>query len=195
MKQKLDRMESTVTAIPHTLNEYMESFQAFCLSGIKLSSLLETLFQDTPILLVALRYSEACEQLNDKCDKTSVLLKGEMVPSITKKLAPSLSQLRSRIDSHAKALSKHESYGKQLESLSNAQSPNKKLDHVEAKFQASAKDFAKEDVQLAEAMNEVQKMRVEVSHMCWEGGEHCRVFLWSCGWGGWVCWRRDVCPC
>ena len=142
----------------------MEAFNSFCLSGIKFSSLLETLFQDTPVLMVALRFREACEQLNDKCSKSTVMLKGEMVPAVTKKLAPSLSRLRNRIDSHAKAMSKHETYVKQLENLGAAQSPNKqKLEQVEGKFQTSAKDFAKEDSLLAEAMNDVQKMRVEVS--------------------------------
>lgn len=164
MKQKLERMESTVTAIPQTLSEYMDSFNSFCLSGIKFASLLETLFQDTPILLVALRFREACEQMNDKCGKSALMLKGEIVPPVLKKLAPSLSHLRGKIESHAKALSKHESYSKQLENFSGAQSPNKqKLEQVESKFQASAKDFAKEDSQLVEAMNEVHKIRVEVS--------------------------------
>jgi len=162
MKQSLDRMDNTVTAIPRTLTEYMDSFNTFCLSGIKLASLFETVFNDTPILLVALRFREACELMHDKCDKSTMMQKGEVIQPMTK-LAPSLSQLRSRIDGHAKAHSRHESYAKQLESLSSAQSPNKqKLEQVEAKFQASAKDFAKEDSLLAEAMNEAQKMRVEV---------------------------------
>ena len=174
MRQNLDRMDSTVTAIPQTLGEYMDAFSAFCLSGVKLASLLETVLQDTPILLVALRFREACEQMNDKCGKSSVMLKGEVVPPVTKKLAPSLSQLRSRLDSHAKALSKHESYARQLENLSGAQNPSKqKLEQVENKFRASAKDFAKEDSQLAEALNEVHKMRVEVS----EGQELAWCFV------------------
>lgn len=164
LRQKLDRMDSTVTAVPQTLGEYMDAFNAFCISGIKFASLLETLFHDTPILLVALRFREACEQLDEKCTKSSAMLKSEIVPPVTKKLAPSLSQLRSKIDSHAKALSKHENYAKQLESLTSLQNPNKqKLEQVETKFQVSAKDFAKEDSQLAEAMNEEHKMRVEVS--------------------------------
>jgi len=164
MRQNLDRMESTVTAIPHALIEYMDNFNSFCLSGIKFASLLETMFQDTPVLLLALRFREACEQLNDKCVKSSMMLQGEVVPPITKKLAPSLSKLRSRIDSHAKALLKHESYVKQLEQLSSSQNPNKqKMDQVEAKFKASATEFSKEDALLVEARNDVQKIRVEVS--------------------------------
>lgn len=164
MRQNLDRMESTVTAIPQALGEYMECFNSFCISGIKLSSLLETMFQDTPVLLVALRFREACEQLNDKCSKSTLMMKGEIVPPVTKKLAPSLSKLRSRIDEHAKALSKHESHVKQLENMNSSQNPNKqKLEQLEAKFQASATDFAKEDAHLVEARNEVQKIRVEVS--------------------------------
>ncbi len=164
MRQNLDRMESTVTAIPKALIEYMENFNAFCLSGVKVASLLETMFQDTPVLLLALRFREACEQLNDKCTKSSFILQGEVVPPITKKLAPSLSKLRSRIDGHAKALSKHESYVKQMEQLNSSQNPNKqKMDQVEAKFKASATEFAKEDSLLVEARNDVQKIRVEVS--------------------------------
>ena len=164
MRQNLDRMESTVTAIPHALIEYMDNFNSFCLSGIKFASLLETMFQDTPVLLLALRFREACEQLNDKCVKSSMMLQGEVVPPITKKLAPSLGKLRSRVDSHAKALSKHESYVKQLEQLSSSQNPNKqKMEQVEVKFKASATDFSKEDALLAEARNDVQKIRVEVS--------------------------------
>ena len=164
MRQNLDRMESTVTAIPQALGEYLECFNSFCISGIKLSSLLETMFQDTSVLLVALRFREACEQLNDKCVKSTLVLEGEIVPPVTKKLAPSLSKLRSRIDDHAKAQSKHESHVKQLENLKLSQNPNKqKLEQLEAKFQASATDFAKEDTNLVEARNEVQKMRVEVS--------------------------------
>lgn len=163
VKQNLDRLESTVTAIPPALGEYMDSFNSFCLSGIKFASLLETLFQDTPVLLVAMRFRESCEQMKEKCGKTTMAVKNELVPPLTKKLAPSLSHLRGRIDSHAKALNKHESYAKQLENLSCAQTQNKqKLEHVESKFQTSAKDFSKEDVQLAEALNEVDKMRVEV---------------------------------
>ena len=164
MRQNLDRMESTVTAIPQALIEYMDYFNSFCLSGIKFASLLETMFQDTPVLLLALRFREACEQLNDKCNRSSMMLQGEVVPPITKKLAPSLSRLRNRVDGHAKALAKHESYFKQLENLSSSQNPNKqKLEQVEAKFKASATDFAKEDALLVEARNDVQKIRVEVS--------------------------------
>lgn len=164
MRQNLDRMDNTVTAIPQALGEYMDTFNAFCLSGVKFASLLETVLQDTPILLVALRFREACEQMNDKCNKSAMMLKNEIVPPVTKKLAPSLSQLRNRLESHAKAHSKHESYAKQMDNLSNSQNPNKqKMEQVETKFRTSAKDFAKEDAQLAEALNDVHKMRVEVS--------------------------------
>jgi len=159
----LERLESTVSALPPTLSEYLDAFNSFCLSGVKLASLLETLFQESPILLVALRFREACELLSDKCNKTGVMLKQDIVGPV-KKLAPSLSKLRSRVDTHAKAASKHESYLKQLESLKLSLNPNRqKLEQVEQKFHASAEDFAKEDSKLAEALNELHKMRVEVS--------------------------------
>ena len=164
MRQKLERMESTVSALPQALSEYLDSFNSYCLSGIKLASLLETLFQETPILLVALRFREACEQLSDKCNKSGVLQKQEIVGPV-KRLAPALSKLRSQVESHAKTISKHESYLKQLEQLRSAQHPKKeKIEHVETKFHASAEDFAKEDSQLAEALNELHQLRVEVTH-------------------------------
>lgn len=163
MRNMLERLESTLSAVPPTLSEYLDAFNSFCLSGVKLASLLETLFQETPILLVALRFREACELLGDKCNKSGVVLKQDIVSPV-KRLATSLSKLRSRVDSHAKAASKHESYLKQLESLKLSLNPNRqKVDHVEHKFHASAEDFAKEDSQLAEALNDLQKMRVEVS--------------------------------
>jgi len=166
MRNMLERLESTLSAVPPTLSEYLDAFNSFCLSGVKLASLLETLFQETPVLLVALRFREACELLGDKCNKSGVVLKQDIVSPV-KKLATSLSKLRSRVDSHAKAASKHESYLKQLESLKLSLNPNKqKVDQVEHKFHASAEDFAKEDSQLAEALNELQKMRVEVSFSC-----------------------------
>ena len=163
MRHMLERLESTVSALPPTLSEYLDAFNSFCLSGVKLASLLETLFQESPILLVALRFREACELLSDKCNKTGVMLKQDIVGPV-KKLAPSLSKLRSRVDTHAKAASKHESYLKQLESLKLSLNPNRqKLEQVEQKFHASAEDFAKEDSKLAGALNELHKMRVEVS--------------------------------
>ena len=157
-----------MSAIPQTLNEYLDAFSAFCASGIKLASLLETLFQETPVLLVALRYREACERLSDKCNKSGLIIKQEVLPPV-KKMAPSLSKLRSRLESHAKAVSKHESYSKQLESLQSSHNSNKqqKLDQLENKFHSSAEEFAKEDVQLAEALNDFYKMRVEVSLRQW----------------------------
>ena len=167
MKQKLDRLESTLSALPQVLSEYIDAFNTYCLYGIKLASLLETLFQETPILLVALRFREACEQLSDKSNKTGVLQKQEIVGPV-KKMAPALSKLRSRVESHGKIIAKHESYRKQLEQIKLSHHPKKeKLEHIENKFHTSAEEFAREDAQLAEALNELHQLRVEVSQvMC-----------------------------
>ena len=166
MKQKLERLESTVSAVPSTLNEYLEAFSQLCLSGVKLASLLETIFQDTPILLVALRFREACEQINDKCSKSGVILKQEIVGPV-KKLAPALGKLRGRVDSHSKALVKHESCLKHLESFKSSQHASRqKLEQVEHKFHSSAEEFAREDGLLAEAQNDLYKLRVEVGCVC-----------------------------
>lgn len=163
MRHKLERLETTVSAVPQSLGEYLDAFNSYCISGIKLASLLETLFQETPIWLVSLRFRESCEQMSEKCNKSGVLLRQEIVGPV-KKIAPALSKLRSHLDNHAKAASKHESYLKQLEQLKSSGNPNKqKLEQVEHKFHTSAEEFAKEDSQLAEALNELQQLRVEVS--------------------------------
>ena len=162
MKQQLERLENTLSALPKALCEYMDNFSSFSETGVKLASLLETLFQETPILLVALRFREACETINDKCSKSGLLMKQEIVPPV-KKVAPTLSKLRNQVETHAKVVSKHESYLKQLESLRASANPNRqKLEQVEHKFHQSAEDFAKEDSHLAEALNELYRTRVEV---------------------------------
>ncbi len=160
MKQNLDRLESTVSAVPQALGEYVDAFNSYCLCGVKLASLLETLFQETPILLVALRFREACEQLGDKCTKMGVLQKQEVVGPV-KRIAPALSKLRGRVESHGKVITKHESYFKQLEQLKDTHHPKK--EKLESKFHASAEEFAREDAQLAEALNDLHQLRVEVS--------------------------------
>ena len=163
MKQNVDRMDQAVSAIPQTLGDCMDNFSAFCQSGVKFASFMETVLQDTPTLLLALRFREVCEQMNDKCKKSAMMLNGEVVPPVKTKLVPSLVHLKKRLDSHAKAVSKHEHYAVQLENLGSAQNTSKqKLDQVEGKFKAAANDFAKEDSKLVEALNEVHRMRVEV---------------------------------
>ena len=165
MKQKLERLENTLSALPKALCEYMDTFSSFSETGVKLASLLETLFQETPILLIALRFREACETINDKCSKSGLFMKQEIVPPV-KKVAPTLSKLRSQVESHAKVVAKHESYLKQLENMKASANPNRqKLEQVEHKFHQSAEDFAKEDSKLAEALNELYRTRVEVGRM------------------------------
>ncbi len=124
LKQRVDRLDSTVTALPLAFTEYLEAFGSFCLAGIKLASLLETFFQDTPVLTIALRFREACELLGDKCSKSSLFLKQELVPPV-KRFGPTLGVLRNRVETHAKVLSKHESYLKQLECLKSSQNPSR----------------------------------------------------------------------
>lgn len=130
LKQKLDRLDSTVTALPQAFCEYIDTFGAFCLAGIKLASLLETVFQETPILLLALRFREACEHLGDKCSKSSLFVKQEVIPPV-KKFGPVLSMIRNRVETHAKVLGKHEMYFKQLESMKMSQNLSKtRVDQV-----------------------------------------------------------------
>jgi hypothetical protein len=162
MRQRLERLESSLNAIPPAMEEAVEGLEAHCTAGIKLASLLETVLQDSPLLLLALRYKEACETLLDKTSRAALALKGELVVPV-KRLGPTVSRLRSHIDSHAKAASRHESCLRQLEGvmLSSSASRSKK-DQVEGRFRSSAQEFALEDQQLGLANTEFTQMRTEV---------------------------------
>ena len=162
MRQKLERVESSLNAVPPAMEEAVEGLEAHCTAGIKLASLMETVLQDSPLLLLALRYKEACETLLDKTSRSGLAMKGELVAPV-KRLGPSVSRLRSRIDSHAKASSRHEACAKQLEGITLSSSTSRsKQEQVEAKFRSSAQDFAQEDRQLILANTEFTQMRTEV---------------------------------
>ena len=167
MRQRLERLESSLNAIPPAMEEAVEGLEAHCTTGIKLASLLETVLQDSPLLLLALRYKEACETLLDKTSRAGLALKGELVAPV-KKLGPTVSRLRSHIDSHAKASSRHESCLRQLEGVMLSSSASRsKQEQVEAKFRSSAQEFALEDQQLSLAHTEFSQMRTEVSGSGW----------------------------
>lgn len=162
MRQRLERVESSLNAVPRAMEEAMEGVEAHCTAGIKLASLMETILQDSPLQLLALRYKEACETLLDKTSRASLALKGDLVTPM-KRLGPSVSRLRSHIDSHAKAFSRHEASLKQLEVITLSSSTSRsKQEQVEAKFQSAAKDFSQEDRQLILATTEFSQMRTEV---------------------------------
>ena len=162
LRQKLERLDGNLLAIPQALNECLEAFSSWCLSGLKLASLMESFFQETPVLLVALRFREVCQQLGDYAERSGLLLRQEM-ESAVKKVAGVFGDVRGHLDSHGRAAAKHESYLRQLESLKSSQSASRhKVEQVEAKFEASAEEFAREDSRLAEALNELHKMKVEV---------------------------------
>ena len=162
LRQRLERVESSLNAVPPAMEEAVDGLESHCTAGIKLASLLETVLQDSPLLLLVLRYKEACETLLDKTSRAGLAMKGELVAPV-KRLGPTVSRLRSHIDSHAKAYSRHQTYLKQLEgaTLSSSSTP-RKLEQVEAKFQSSAQEFAEEDHQLCLAKTEFSQMRMEV---------------------------------
>lgn len=162
MRQRLERLESSLNAVPQAMEECLDGLEAHCTAGVKLASLMETVFQDSPLLLLALRYKEACEQLLDKSSRSGLTMKQEVVVPL-KRLGPALSRLRTHIDSHAKASAKHESHLRQLEGVTLSGSASRsKVESVEGRFRASAQEFAEEDQQLAEALRELQQLRTEV---------------------------------
>ena len=162
MRQRLERVESSLNAIPPAMEEAVEGLEAHCTAGIKLASLLETVLQDSPLLLLALRYKEACETLLDKTSRAALALKGELVAPV-KRLGPIVSKLRSHIDSHAKAASRHENCLRQLEGVTLSSSTSRsKQEMVEAKFRSSAQEFALEDQQLSLTNTEFSQLRTEV---------------------------------
>lgn len=166
LRQKLERLENTVSAIPQSMNEFIEGLNQCGLSGIKFACLLETLFQDTPMSVLALRFRDGCEQFSDKCNKSGTFIMQEISGPV-KRIGPSLSKLRSRLESHSKSLSKYESYENQLEQLKAQQTPNKqKIEQVETKLNAAMEDYAKEDKQLARALDDLNRLRSEVMGPC-----------------------------
>jgi hypothetical protein len=169
LRQRLERLESSLNAVPPAMEEAVEGLEAHCTAGIKLASLLETVLQDSPLLLLALRYKEACETLLDKTSRGGLALKGELVAPV-KRLGPTVSRLRSHIDSHAKASARHESCLKQLEGVTlSASASRSKVEAVEAKFRSSAQEFAHEDKQLSLAHTELSQMRTELMGGCFLG--------------------------
>ena len=178
MRQRLERLEGSLNAVPRALEECLDGLEAHCTAGVKLASLLETVFQDSSLLFLALRYKEACEQLLDKSSRSGLGLKRDVVGTV-KALGPALSRVRSRIDSHAKAAGKHEGYLRQLEEVALSGAPSRaKVESVEGKFRASAQEFAEEDAHLAEALRKLQLLRTEVEERGREG--------WEGGREGWV---------
>ena len=199
LRQRLERMETSLNAIPPAMEEAVDGLESHCTAGIKLASLLETVLQDSPLLLLVLRYKEACETLLDKTSRTGLAMKGELVAPI-KRLGPTVSRLRSHIDSHSKASARHQSSLKQLEgaTLSSSTSRNK-IEQVEAKFRSSAQEFAEEDHQLCLATTEFSQMRAEVGVVCYHGYHLClllylvdgRLFPWLPG-GSITCVRVSI---
>lgn len=162
LKQRLERLENTVSAIPQGMNEFIDGLNQCGLSGIKVACLLETLFQDTPMSMLALRFRDGCEQFSDKCNKSGTFITQEISGPV-KKIAPSLSKLRSRLESHSKAVGKYESYESQLEQLKSQPTPNRqKIENVEAKLNSAMEDYAKEDRELARALDDLNRLRTEV---------------------------------
>ena len=191
MRQRLERVESSLNAIPPAMEEAVLGLETHCTAGVKLASLLEQVLQDSPLLLLALRYKESCETLLDKTSSAELAMRGELVAPV-KKLGPSVSRLRSRIDSHSKATARHENCRRQLEGATLSVSTSRsKQDQVEARFRSSAQEFAQEDEQLSLANIEFSQMKNEVGwiHTCECVGHFVspaadgRVFPWLPGGG------------
>lgn len=162
MRQRLERLENSLNAVPQAVEEATDGLMAYCMAGVKLASLLETVFQDSPLLLLALRYKEACETVVDKSSRASITMKGEVTVPV-KRLGPALGRMRSQIESHSKATSRHENLLRQLEGVTRSPSASRsKVEQIEGKFKASAQDFVQEDQQLHQAMQELTQLRTEV---------------------------------
>ena len=162
-KQRLEKLDSTISELPQCFEELLKSLNGYCSAGLRLSSLFGTVFEDTPLLLVAMRFKEASEQLEEKCKRLEIMLQPEFV-SACKKIGPCVSHQRSCLDSHAKSLSKYESAQNALDALNSSPStPKQKLEQAEVKFKDALSNFAKEDTNLAHATDELDKLRVEVT--------------------------------
>lgn len=160
-KHRLEKLDSTISELPPCFDEWLNSLNGYCTTGTKLASLLETVLEDTPLLMTVSQYKEACEQVTEKCKRLEIHLQPEFVAAC-KKVGPCISQLRSSISTHAKAVTKYESAQSQYENINSDSASKVKLDQAETKFKNALQEFVKQDKHLAEASDELDKLRVEV---------------------------------
>ena len=161
-KHRLEKLDSTISELPSCFDEWLNSLNGYCSAGSKLASLLETVLEETPLLMTVCQYKEACELLKEKCKTLEVGLQPEFVAAC-KKVGPCVSQLRSSIASHAKSLNKYESAQTQYENINSESASKPKIDQAETKFKNALQDFVNQDKHLAEATDELDRLRVEVS--------------------------------
>ena len=162
-KQRLEKLDNTISELPQCFEDLLKSLNGYCSAGIRLATLLSTVFDGTPLLLVAMRFKEASEKLELKSKSLEILLQPEFV-SACKKIGPCVSQQRSCLDSHAKAISRYESAQNALDSANSSPSGSRhKLEQAELKFNDALKEFATEDSNLARASDELDRLRVDVS--------------------------------
>lgn len=162
-KHRLEKLDQAIAELPKCFDTTLGSLDSYCTSGRRLASLLEVVLEGSPLLMVALRYKDACEQLSEKCNRQEVLLQQEFVTAC-KKVGPSVSSLRSCLDAHAKLSLKYESAQNQLETVANTEAKSKaKVDQAELKFQNALKEFSNQDSLLAKTTNDLDNTRLNVS--------------------------------
>ena len=159
-KHRLEKLDSTISELPLCFDEWLNSLNGYCTAGKKLASLLETVLEETPLLMTVSQYKEACEQLTEKCKRLEMQLQPEFAAAC-KKVGPCVSQLRNSISTHAKSLSKYESAQSQYENI-NESASKAKIDQAETKFKNALQDFVNHDRHLAEATDELDRLRVKV---------------------------------
>ena len=165
-KHRLEKLDSTISELPLCFDEWLNSLNGYCSAGRKLASLLETVLEETPLLMTVSQYKEACEQLTEKCKRLEIHLQPEFVAAC-KKVGPCVSQLRNSISTHAKSSSKYESAQSQYENINSDSASKAKIDQAETKFKNALQDFVNQDRHLAEATDELDRLRVEVGTRRW----------------------------
>ena len=162
-KHRLEKLDHSITELPKSFDEWLNSLSNYCKTGAMLASQLELVLEDTPLLIHILKYRETCELMADKCKKQEELLKPEFA-AVCKKVGPTVGSLRSNFDLHAKLSSKYESAKTQLENISNSDSKSKaKVEQADMKYKNALQEFTEQDTQLSNAIKQFDTIRVEVN--------------------------------
>lgn len=161
-RHRFEKMDSSLTELPKCFDEWLVSLNNYCKTGCRLASLLETALDDTPLLMVVLRYKEACEHLLEKYAQQEILQ--QEFESACKKVGPSVSSLRNSLDVYAKLLTRYDSTQSHMEDIRRVDSNvTKKGDHSETKFKTAQQELLNQESQLTKAIDDLNSSRVKVS--------------------------------
>ena len=161
-RHRFEKMDSSLTELPKCFDEWLVSLNNYCKTGCRLASLLETALDDTPLLMVVLRYKEACQHLIEKYAQQEILQ--QEFETACKKVGPSVSSLRNSLDIYAKLLTRYDSVQNHMEDIRRVDSSiTKKGDQSETKLKTALQELLNQETQLTKVTDDLNASRVKVS--------------------------------